>query len=758
MRKIWNTLKARLGSGLLLEVLPLILLATLTPMIIQGIVVELSHRQLGNEAVDISKEALIAKAAEGLEARTIEVANSIACFLKEREEDVLNVALLPRDPEAYLAFVRTHSRGVWMSEGKISIPLYRELAYVNKSGLETIKVVVECEQYPAGCQAALADRLVAASDPAQTTYKQETYFADTMELLEGEIYVGRPVGWYIPTEEAYAAAENPTGRRYQGFLRFATPVFEDGVRQGIVVLTLDWTHVMEFTDHIVPTAERFAALPDATSGNYAYTVDPEGWVISHPRDYYIWGLRSDGRLVPALNEADHQAQQERGETPLNLADLGFMDSNLPLINGQAQMGRDGSVVYQWAGLEKFVAYAPIPYHRGRYSGPGGFGWVGLGANVTTFYQDAIQMGERIDYSRKRLLNVVGAITFLAILLVTGGSYLIVLRISRPVTRMAATAQQIAEGDLTRKLKVDRRGELGQLEQALNRMTENLYAAIQRIREGALQVSTSAEEMATTMHQQSAASAQQSAAVSQTTTAMEQLAATSHQIAEAADQVVSTAAKTQSEAQDGVSAVTRTVQQMEAIRDGNEISRQEIAALGQRSQRIGNVMELITHIADQTRMIAFNASIEAAAAGEAGRRFGVVATEVRQLADSVTKSTGEIRERITETQTATNALIVASEWRAKQIEEGFELTQMTARALEEILERAKEATQAAAQIRLSTQQQRTAAEQVVGALQEVQEGVKQVAMGNQQMTEVGRGLLELADKLKAAMEQFQLENE
>src|SRR5208337_4238556 len=175
---------------------------------------------------------------------------------------------------------------------------------------------------------------------------------------------------------------------------------------------------------------------------------------------------------------------------------------------------------------------------------------------------------------------------------------------------------------------------------------------------------------------------------------------------------------------GAGAVDSVLMKMTDITNDNRKSIQEIVELGRKSGEITKVMEIINTIADQTKLIAFNAALEASSAGEAGKRFGVVALEIRRLADSVMESTGEIESKINEIQEAINRLVIASEKGAKGIQEGMEYSNQTAGILAGIVDDAQATTDAAKQISLSTQQQKTASNQVVTALREIVAGTEQ----------------------------------
>ncbi|MDA8165951.1 MAG: methyl-accepting chemotaxis protein, partial [Desulfobacteraceae bacterium] len=169
-----------------------------------------------------------------------------------------------------------------------------------------------------------------------------------------------------------------------------------------------------------------------------------------------------------------------------------------------------------------------------------------------------------------------------------------------------------------------------------------------------------------------------------------------------------------------------------------------------------VMEIINTIADQTKLIAFNAALEASSAGEAGKRFGVVAVEIRRLADSVMESTGEIEARVNEIQDAINRLVMASEKGSRGIQDGMSQTTMTATSLVDIVDATQETREAATQISLSTQQQKTASAQVVSALREITEGAGQTSEAIRQISAVTQKLTDFSDGLKEQVVKFRIQ--
>ena len=765
-----ENLRQAFRSGLLRRVLPLILAVALAPLAVLVTESYIGFITLRDMAATESYNALTTQALQALELRAVDLSVRVASFLKEREEDLLQLAAQEPSAETYIAFSKAKRGTLWTPGGKFDIPLYKEIAFVDTTGREVIRIVDE----QAMAESALRD----VSRPENTEYKRETYFAEGMKLGPGEVYVQRLMGWYLPKGVAYAHAENPHGQRYQGVVRFVTPVYENGEKKGLLVLSLDWTNVMELVAHVVGSEEGYLAeIPlDPETGKlrqiYSYLVGDDGWTLYHARNYAIVGLDEKGEYVPPLNGKDVKEQAASGLMPVNANELGFLDATVdgkfyphpwPRIAEQNRNGVDSGYVPVYLnkdGVPKAMAWATVHYYTPPYNTPAGFGWVGISIDAQKFHEAPNALKADIEERVTRALAigdlVLIAVTLAAVLLI---SYLIYRMIARPVGEMLALARRIAGGDLTPvdggALDPQSKNELVQLQIALIQMLENLRDIITGIRRAALQIGSSAEEVKATLQEQAGAASQSASAVAETTSTMEEMAIIAAQIADRAQAVVEDAAETQQMAQSGAQAVADTVAKLDEIRRANESNVQEILTLGRRSRRIGEVMELIDNIAARTRLIAFNAALEAAAAGESGQRFSIVAMEVRRLADNVVESTGEIRERIDEIQAAANALVLASEQEAKRIAEGVSRGREARRSLDEILESAESTTIAAEQISLSTRQQRTAAEQVVDAARSIQRDSQAVAQGSSQAAIVIADLAQLAADLQRIVAQFQM---
>jgi hypothetical protein len=265
----------------------------------------------------------------------------------------------------------------------------------------------------------------------------------------------------------------------------------------------------------------------------------------------------------------------------------------------------------------------------------------------------------------------------------------------------------------------------------------------------------AGEVSASVEQQAAFSSQLSSSVTEISATMEEFSATASQIANHSHEVVDIADHTQHGTSSAASEVETLLEKMSAITSDNEASLKEIVELGRKSKEITKIMEIIGNIANQTKLIAFNAALEAASAGEAGKRFGVVAVEIRRLADSVVESTGDTEAKITEIIEAVHRLVIASEKGSKVIREGVDHSGRTMQMLSEVVDGSVATSDAAKQISMSTQQQQIASCQVVLALRDIQEGASQASSSIQQINNVGKELTAMSNDLKEVMDRFSL---
>ena len=276
--------------------------------------------------------------------------------------------------------------------------------------------------------------------------------------------------------------------------------------------------------------------------------------------------------------------------------------------------------------------------------------------------------------------------------------------------------------------------------------------IKMLGDTARSLQTTSSQILAASEQQASGASEQAASVSETTATVEEMDQTVKQIADNADSVAKVAEITLHKAQEGQGAVDGNMVAMEEIKTKTGETASQILSLGEKSQAIGGILDVINDIAEKTNLLALNAAIEAARAGEAGKGFAVVAQEIRKLAESVVESISGIKEIIMEVQSSSNSAVMSTEEGMKKVERGVELSRNTGEALEKILEMMEETAQAAKQISISTRQQRSASSQLVVAIKEVAEVAQQSANSSKETAASVEELNMLAGKLRELINQ------
>ena len=529
-----------------------------------------SGKQIGKQAIEDSVRALDNKSTEAIELRTMELARRIADFLYERDKDILVLASIKPDPKKYLKIFLAGNKDViepgqwppvekaqkspdlsWQNPenreswrhrppdnfNKTSMPLYKEITFIDLKGKERIKIK----------NGRISNDLRNVSKKDNTYCRAEDYFSHLGKLKNDKIYVSRVIGayekgWLYKTEDgikikpqsAHAGKENPNGKKFEGIIRWATPVYNNRVKAGYVTMALDHIHIMEFTDHAVPTEERFSDISDAGSGNYAFLWDDQDQCISHPRDFFICGYDPDtGKEVPGW--LSRKTYNEYNKSGISLDRFvqklpSFRDFTLKKRGSKEQMksgcisldcrvldtapqcqgwhtgtedGGSGSFLIFWSGLWKLTTHATVPYYTGIYGrSKRGFGYVTIGANVKDFHKDAIitKAGiekniveqereiKRATSSARKVIeknssknrSIITIIILISAIAVIGASIIISLNITRPLKRLTDGAEAISRGDLDQHIKVKSRDEIGKLAKSFNEMAD-MVAQIDRMK-------------------------------------------------------------------------------------------------------------------------------------------------------------------------------------------------------------------------------------------------------------------------------------
>jgi methyl-accepting chemotaxis protein len=356
---------------------------------------------------------------------------------------------------------------------------------------------------------------------------------------------------------------------------------------------------------------------------------------------------------------------------------------------------------------------------------------------------------------RRLMWTIVLLSLVLALAAAAGALYWANQFARPILSLVPFLRGVAAGDLSRGFSIDRKDELGMLAQAANDMAAQLRGLIQELQHAGFQITSASTQVFSAAEEHASGSVQQAASIAQVTATMEELTDTAKQIAHSATAVEKIADDSAQAAHAGFASVNEALEAMEKIRRRVADISGKTLLLGERSQRISEVLNLIKDIAGEIHLLAVNAAIESAAAGEHGKRFAVVASEVRRLAERTRESAEEIKGIVGEIQSATNTSVLATEQGVKEVENGVSLATKARGSLEQILQMVDRTTQAIRQITFATQQQRSASEQIVQTMREVAEVTKQTAAGMKQSANSVTDLNILADQFKARIREFRL---
>ena len=363
-------------------------------------------------------------------------------------------------------------------------------------------------------------------------------------------------------------------------------------------------------------------------------------------------------------------------------------------------------------------------------------------------------GQAMSSGSHRVLFLLGLMGFVAVLIGLSASLLITRQIVLPLRQAVVLAQRITGGDLSQDITSERRDEVGQLMTAMQGMTLNLRNLIRRIGVSVTQISGSAEQLSSITAQTSSGVQTQKLEVEQTATAMHQMASTVQEVARNAEQASQAAQQADSQAQQGNWVVQQAIGQIGGLATEVARSSDAIAALNQESMRIGSVLEVIRGVAEQTNLLALNAAIEAARAGEQGRGFAVVADEVRALARRSHDSTEEIERLIVGLQTLASNAVHQMDSSCKQTQRTVALASEAGDALIRITRSVSTIEQMNQQIAAAAEQQSVVAEVINGSISRVRgigeqsvDASQRTAVSSAELARLGRELQELVQRFR-----------
>ncbi len=376
------------------------------------------------------------------------------------------------------------------------------------------------------------------------------------------------------------------------------------------------------------------------------------------------------------------------------------------------------------------------------------GWVRIGISLDT-------LARQLRHSRIEGYALIGTLLFLGLLLV-----LVILRtVMPPINRLAQAAKLIGRGKFDVQVEVTSEDEIGLLGMTFNEMVSNIRrqtarskSLIENIAQAVELLGGSTSRLFVITSQQSSGATEQASVVQEVVSTTSEIASTAARIADSSASVSQAAQQTSEVCNKGKDYITGSISGMNQIHDQVEKVTEQIMDLSEQAQQIGSVINVIEEISEQTNLLSLNAALEAVGAGEVGRRFRVVATEVRRLANRTLEFTESVKEVVENIQKSTGTMVEMGEEQKKVVADGTKSVERMGDYFGHILDMVESTRQASSEIKLVTQQQTTASDQMVTSIREVEEIALQVEKGVKEIESLVKELKTLADHLKVLIEE------
>jgi len=335
------------------------------------------------------------------------------------------------------------------------------------------------------------------------------------------------------------------------------------------------------------------------------------------------------------------------------------------------------------------------------------------------------------------------------------SYLLASGITRHLMAAVTFSEAIARGDLSRTLDFSSRDEIGRLGASLNTMVNNLKEQIRRIFEGVNVLNSASGEVTATVTQVATSTAQTSSAITEVTTTVEEVKQSSRLASEKAKGVAEGAQESATVAETGKKFTESTVEKMNLIKDQMETIAETVVMLSEHSQQIGTIISSVQDIADQSNLLAVNASIEASRAGEHGKGFAVVAQEIKSLADESKQATEQVRSILEDTKKWVSAVVMATEQGGKAVQSGLGQSIQAGEVIGKLSGSVLSSSQAASVIQVSSEQQFVGIEQVSMAIVSIEQAMRQIKDSIGQLEPAAQRLEDLGEELKKSIQHYKL---
>lgn len=370
---------------------------------------------------------------------------------------------------------------------------------------------------------------------------------------------------------------------------------------------------------------------------------------------------------------------------------------------------------------------------------------------------SIPMGEAIALSNRSMGQTGGLMAGIVVIIMSVTYFLLRNIVLKPLARMSDISKDIAEGegDLTKRVPCQGNDEIAHMGSYFNEFIGKLQQMIKKVAHVTDKVASASVELSATAEEISKGTDSLTSRATQTAAAVEEMTTTVGQVAQNSNKAASLAQATVKTAQEGGTVVSTTISGMQQLSDAVSSSATIISALGKSSDQIGEIVGTIEDIADQTNLLALNAAIEAARAGEQGRGFAVVADEVRKLAERTTKATKEIGDMIRQIQQDTRGAVESMQQGTQKVTAGVDLVNRTGEALSQIVRMVSESADMIRQIAVASEEQSVATQQIASDIEQVAKVTKDSSSGAHESAKASQDLSQLAVELQGIVGGFKI---
>lgn len=413
---------------------------------------------------------------------------------------------------------------------------------------------------------------------------------------------------------------------------------------------------------------------------------------------------------------------------------------------RVEEAKDGSVSYRRATPDRASNQACVGCHVGRQIN-----------DILGVLSVSIPMTEVRAASTASMQRTGGVILVCVLAMLATGYVLLRQAVLRPLAAVDAILKDLAEGegDLTKRVPVTGKDEIGSLASWFNTFLDKLHGTVSKVAHVTDRVAAASAELAATAEEMSRGSENLTSRSVQTSSSVEEMNATVNEVAQNSSKAANMAQETVTTAQHSRTVVEETVTGMSHIAESVAHSAALIETLGKSSDQIGEIVRVIQDIADQTNLLALNAAIEAARAGEQGRGFAVVADEVRKLAERTTKATKEIGDMIRQIQQDTKGAVQSMQEGTNKVTGGVTLVNKMGEALATIVQRVNETAEMIRQIAVASEEQSVATQQIAGDVENVARVSKEAAGSAAESAKACHDLSQMTAELQSIVSGFRL---